>query len=135
KLVSTRLGGLAPGWRRLPDASASDRHPCHQDIARRGDGDGRASATLVAMRATHVLGAAAAIALLSLLVVGGIELSARSSARSAGPRLTLAQMRARLARSPAPLVPLHAQSGELLSGGLGALRSRLPSLRGTPLVV
>jgi thiol-disulfide isomerase/thioredoxin len=87
------------------------------------------------MRATHLLSAAAAIALLSLLVVGVIELSARSSARQAAPRLTLAQMRARLAGSPARLVPLHAQAGELLSGGLGGVRARLQSLRGTPIVV
>jgi cytochrome c biogenesis protein CcmG, thiol:disulfide interchange protein DsbE len=87
------------------------------------------------MRATHVLGCAAAIALLALLVVGLIELGGRSGARSARPHITLAQMRARLAGSPARLVPLHAQAGALLSGGLATVRARLAALRGTPLVV
>jgi thiol-disulfide isomerase/thioredoxin len=44
-------------------------------------------------------------------------------------------MRARLAGSPASLAELHAQAGEILSGGLPALRARLASLHGRPVVV
>ena len=44
-------------------------------------------------------------------------------------------MRARLAGSPAPLAALHAQAGELLPGGSGALRARLAALRGHPVVI
>ena len=54
---------------------------------------------------------------------------------AAPSKLTLAQMRARLAGSPAPLAALHAQADELLAGGLPALRARLAALRGTPVVV
>ncbi len=44
-------------------------------------------------------------------------------------------MRARLAGSPPPLAALHAQASEILPGGLGALRTRLAGLRGTPVVI
>src|ERR1700704_1776530 len=44
-------------------------------------------------------------------------------------------MRARLAGSPAPLASLHAQASELLPGGLTAVRARLASLHGQPLVI
>jgi thiol-disulfide isomerase/thioredoxin len=75
-----------------------------------------------------------ALALLVLLVVGLLQL-AGSSTSSAPPRLTAAEMRLRLAGSPAPLAALHEQGGELLAGGLPALRARLASLRGRPVVV
>ena len=41
----------------------------------------------------------------------------------------------RLAGSPAPLAALHAQADELLPGGAGALRARLASLHGYPVVI
>jgi len=44
-------------------------------------------------------------------------------------------MRERLSGSPPTLAALHAQAGEILSGGLPALRARLAALRGTPVVV
>ena len=44
-------------------------------------------------------------------------------------------MRARLRGSPAPLAALHAQAGELLPGGLPALRARLAALHGRPVVI
>jgi len=75
-----------------------------------------------------------ALVLAVLLVVGLLQLGGSASS-SAPPRLTVAEMRSRLAGSPAPLTALHAQAGELLSGGLGALRTRLASLRGRPVVV
>src|SRR2546421_346899 len=73
-------------------------------------------------------------ALLALLAVGLLELGGASTAPGTGPlKLTLAQMRARLAGSPRPLAELHAQAGELLSGS--ALHERLASLRGRPVVI
>jgi thiol-disulfide isomerase/thioredoxin len=87
------------------------------------------------MSATRLLGVAAAIALLALLTVGLIDLFSRSSARTAAPRLTLSQMQARLSGSPPLLAALHAQAGELLPGGLQAVRARMSALRGSPLVI
>jgi cytochrome c biogenesis protein CcmG, thiol:disulfide interchange protein DsbE len=78
--------------------------------------------------------AAVAAAVLVLLVVGLLQLRSPSSALTPS-RLTLAQMRTRLAGSPEALAVLHAQAGEILSGGLPALRARLAALRGTPLVI
>ena len=78
--------------------------------------------------------AAVTTAVLVLLVVGLLQLRGTSQA-TAPSTLTLAQMRAHLAGSPAPLAALHAQAGEILSGGLPALHARLAALRGTPVVV
>jgi thiol-disulfide isomerase/thioredoxin len=79
-----------------------------------------------------VLGAALAV----LVVVGLIELAGSSRPPAAAPvKLTLAQMRARLVGSPRPLAKLHAQAGELLSGGSSELHARLASLRGHPVVI
>jgi thiol-disulfide isomerase/thioredoxin len=74
-------------------------------------------------------------ALLALLVVGLVQLALSSGAPPPPSKLTLAQMRARLSGSPAPLAALHAQAGELLPGGLGALRARLVALRGRAVVI
>jgi len=79
--------------------------------------------------------AAAGVALLALLVVGLVQLAGSSGSPAQPSKLTLAQMRARLAGSPAPLAALHAQSGELLPGGLDAVRARLAALSGYPVVV
>ena len=76
---------------------------------------------------------AAGAAVLALLVIGLLQL--HTGASTAPSRLPLAQMRARLAGSPAPLRALHDQAGELLPGELPALRARLASLRGTPIVI
>jgi cytochrome c biogenesis protein CcmG/thiol:disulfide interchange protein DsbE len=76
------------------------------------------------------------VALLALLVVGLIQLNGSPGAPATAPAgLTLVQMRARLAGSPAPLAALHAQAGEILPGGLHDLRARLAALRGRPLVI
>jgi cytochrome c biogenesis protein CcmG, thiol:disulfide interchange protein DsbE len=81
--------------------------------------------------------AAVAVAILAVLVVGLLQL--RSSPSGSGSaqtqRLTLAEVRTRLAGSPATLAGVHAQAGQLISGGLPALRARLAQLRGTPIVV
>lgn len=79
--------------------------------------------------------AASGVALLVLLLVGLVQLAGSSSAPSTPSTLTLAQMRARLSGSPAPLASLHAQAGDLLPGGLRALQSRLAALRGRAVVI
>jgi cytochrome c biogenesis protein CcmG, thiol:disulfide interchange protein DsbE len=79
--------------------------------------------------------AAGGIALLALLVVGLVQLASSSPAPIRSSKLTLAQMRARLAGSPAPLAALHAQAAQLLPGGSKALRARLAALRGRPIVI
>ena len=73
-------------------------------------------------------------AVLAILVVGLVQL-ARPSTAPAPSKLTVAQMRASLAGSPASLAALHAQANEILPGGLPALRARLAGLRGSPVVV
>ena len=85
---------------------------------------------------------AAGVALLALLIMGLVQLAGSRSnsppgagAGTAATPLTLAQMRERLAGSPAPLAALHAQAGELLPGGSRALRARLAVLRGHPVVI
>ncbi len=78
--------------------------------------------------------AAAAAAVVVLLSIGLIQLAGASSPPPPS-RLTLTQMRQRLAGSPAPLASLHAQADEVLPGGLPALRTRLARLRGTPVVI
>ncbi|MCW2970334.1 MAG: TlpA family protein disulfide reductase [Solirubrobacterales bacterium] len=79
---------------------------------------------------------AGGVALAALLVVGLIQLTRSSPVPASGPsRLTLSEMRASLGGSPAPLAALHAQASEILPGGLPALRSRLASLHGRPIVI
>jgi thiol-disulfide isomerase/thioredoxin len=85
------------------------------------------------MTPARVLIAAAAIAVLVLLVIGLTQL--HTSPGSAPVRLSAAQMRARLQGSAPLLAALHAQSGELLPGGLHAVRARLHALRGVPVVI
>jgi cytochrome c biogenesis protein CcmG, thiol:disulfide interchange protein DsbE len=79
--------------------------------------------------------AAGGILLLALLAIGLIQLGGTSPAPPASAKLTPAQVRSRLSGSSGPLVALHAQAGQLLSGGMPALRARLASLRGWPVVI
>jgi cytochrome c biogenesis protein CcmG, thiol:disulfide interchange protein DsbE len=79
--------------------------------------------------------ACAAAVLLALLIAGLVELAGSTSTATQGPRLSAAQMRADLRGSPAPLAELHAQAGQLLPGGLGAVRARIAALRGAGLAV
>ncbi len=69
-----------------------------------------------------------------LLVIGLLQLSGGTGTTTASS-LTPAEMQARLAGSPPRLAALHAQAGELLGGGLAALRARLAVLHGEPLVI
>lgn len=79
--------------------------------------------------------AAGGLALLALLAVGLAQLAGSSDSPADPSKLTAAQMRARLTGAPAPLAALHAQSGELLPGGLHAVRARLSALHGYPVVI
>jgi cytochrome c biogenesis protein CcmG/thiol:disulfide interchange protein DsbE len=87
------------------------------------------------MTAKRLAIAAGVVAILALLVVGLVELAGSSPSPTRPSKLTLAQMREQLAGSPAPLARLHAQASELLPGGLAALKARLASLRGQPVVI
>ncbi len=86
---------------------------------------------------TRLLATLAIVAVIALLVVGLVQLAGSSSPGASGSasRLTLTQVDARLAGSPAPLTVLHAQAGQILSGGADALHARVAALRGYPLVI
>ena len=85
------------------------------------------------MTAKRSLLALAALALAVLLGVGLAQLGGPT--RAAPSRLSPAQVQARLAGSPPPLAALHAQGGQIIGGGLPALRVRMAALRGRPIVV
>jgi cytochrome c biogenesis protein CcmG/thiol:disulfide interchange protein DsbE len=86
------------------------------------------------MRAARLgISAAAVVAVIVLVVIGFTQLGGTTA--SSAPDLSAAQIQARLAGSPAPLAALHVQAGDLLDGGLAAVRSRLAGLRGTPVVI
>jgi len=76
-----------------------------------------------------------ALAVVVLLVVGLLQLGSSATSPPAPSRLTPAQMQARLAGSPAELAALHSQANQLLGGGLAAIRARLASLKGRPVVI
>jgi len=76
----------------------------------------------------------AALAVTALVVVGLLQ--DRGTSKTAEPApLTAAQVRAELAGSPPVLEALHRQGGQMLDGGLTAIRARLQLLAGTPVVV
>src|SRR5207244_1396026 len=79
--------------------------------------------------------AAGAVAILVVLGIGLVELASSTSPPVKSAQLTPAQMSARLSGSPAPLAALHAQAGQLLPGGLAAVRARTAALRGRGLVI
>lgn len=87
-----------------------------------------------AMTFKRITIAAAAAAVIALLAVGLVRLGSTASTVPTA-RLTAAEIRERLAGAPEPLAALHAQTDDILSGGLPALRARLATLRGTPLVI
>ena len=86
----------------------------------------------MASRATIAVGG---LAVLALLAVGLVQLTSSSRSPIKPSGLTVAQMQARLAGSPAPLSALHAQANELLGGGARARPARLATLRGLPVVI
>ena len=85
----------------------------------------------------RLLTATGTLTLLAVLAVGLVQLAGQPHTGTNAPtiELTAAQMQAQLAGSPAPLATLHAQASELLGGGRRALRARLATLRGWPLVI
>jgi cytochrome c biogenesis protein CcmG, thiol:disulfide interchange protein DsbE len=93
----------------------------------------------IAVTQARALATVAGLALLAVLVIGLIELAGSAPRRSpsgrASPTLTLDQVQARLAGSPAPLAALHNQADAILTGGPTALRARLAGLRGYPVVI
>jgi cytochrome c biogenesis protein CcmG/thiol:disulfide interchange protein DsbE len=76
--------------------------------------------------------ASATLAVAALLVVGLLQLGGSSTA-STPSKLTLAQMKARLAGSPAPLAALHTHANEILP--VADLRIELGALHGLPVVI
>jgi cytochrome c biogenesis protein CcmG/thiol:disulfide interchange protein DsbE len=87
------------------------------------------------MTPTRLAIAAAGAAVLLLLVIGLLQVGGSATTPTAPSKLTLAQMRERLAGSASPLAGLHEQAAEILPGGLAALRARLAALRGNPVVI
>src|SRR5271163_829604 len=77
----------------------------------------------------------ALLVLAAVVTVGIVQASHRNHTGGLGPAPSPAQVQAALADSPPPLAALHTQSGQLLGGGERALRARLASLRGYPVVV
>jgi thiol-disulfide isomerase/thioredoxin len=79
------------------------------------------------------------IALAGLAVIAAVVVGlGQTSGNNAPPppsRLTPAEIKRRLAGSPAPLAALHRQANELLGGGTAAVRDRLADLRGHPVVL
>ncbi|HEY3585868.1 MAG TPA: TlpA disulfide reductase family protein [Myxococcaceae bacterium] len=87
------------------------------------------------MTPTRLAIAAAGAAVLLLLVIGLLQLEGSTTTSTPSSKLTLAQMRERLAESAPPLAGLHEQASEILPGGLPALRARLAALHGNPVVI
>ncbi len=85
-------------------------------------------------RQSALLGVAL-LALAAVVAIGIVQASHRDDGAGLGPAPTAAQVGAELAGSPAPLAALHAQAGQLLPGGERALRARLASLQGYPIVI
>jgi len=75
--------------------------------------------------------------MLTAVLVVGLKQAGGSSDDAAprAARFDLSAARKRLAGSPAPLAALHAQSAQLLDGGVPAFERRLAALKGTPVVV
>ncbi len=105
-----------------------------EDIAPGGplEGSGHLP-TCAAMNRKRLSLAVAGVVVAVVLAIGLAELPGGSTTPPS--KLTLAEMRDRLQGAPAPLAALHAQAGELLPGGLSALRRRLAELRGVPVVI
>jgi thiol-disulfide isomerase/thioredoxin len=87
------------------------------------------------MTPKRLLLSSCALVVLALLVVGLVQLAGGAQHGVATSKLSAAQIDTRLARSPAPLSALHTQADEVLPGGARALRDRLGTLHGYPLVI
>jgi thiol-disulfide isomerase/thioredoxin len=70
-----------------------------------------------------------------VLAIGLSQAGGGEAGEEAAAPFDLQAARAQLEGAPAPLAALHAQSGELLDGGVDAFRARLRELRGRPVVI
>jgi cytochrome c biogenesis protein CcmG/thiol:disulfide interchange protein DsbE len=70
-----------------------------------------------------------------VLVIGLSQAGGRKADEPPAKPFDLATAQKRLAGSPAPLAALHAQSSQLLEGGVPAFEKRLATLKGTPVVI
>jgi thiol-disulfide isomerase/thioredoxin len=77
------------------------------------------------------------VILTAVLVVGLSQAGEKTDDPSAAEpqAYDLAAAKRQLAGAPAPLAALHAQSSELLEGGVPAFEKRLAALKGTPVVI
>jgi thiol-disulfide isomerase/thioredoxin len=73
------------------------------------------------------------VALLAVLVIGLTSASGGDNATD--PPDSLEDAKEQLAGAPAPLAELHAQSNQLLDGGIPAFDQRVAALKGHPIVV
>jgi cytochrome c biogenesis protein CcmG/thiol:disulfide interchange protein DsbE len=77
----------------------------------------------------------ALVVLLAALVAFAIVVAGGSTRTPHSVALGRSAVAAALAGSPAVLASLHAQAGQLLTGGPGAFAARLKRLRGYPIVI
>jgi len=89
--------------------------------------------SLIPMRRAIAL--LAALALVTILVIGLTQAGDDSPPEQAAPAFDLAQAKQQLAGSPAPLAALYEQSNTILDGGVSAFQSRIDGLAGHPAVV
>jgi cytochrome c biogenesis protein CcmG, thiol:disulfide interchange protein DsbE len=75
--------------------------------------------------------------LTAVLVIGLSQAGGDGNDENAAeaPPFDLRAAKAQLAGAPAPLAALHAQSAQLLEGGVPAFEKRLAALEGTPVVI
>ncbi len=77
----------------------------------------------------------AGLALVAVVVVGIRQAASETAEPPRARSLSAAEIARRLDGAPAPLAALHRQANTLLDGGPRALRARLATLRGHPVVV
>jgi thiol-disulfide isomerase/thioredoxin len=78
------------------------------------------------------------VILTAVLVVGLSQAGSKTEeppAAATQEEFDLDAAKAKLAGAPAPLAELHAQSSQLLDGGVPAFKRRLAELKGTPVVI
>jgi cytochrome c biogenesis protein CcmG, thiol:disulfide interchange protein DsbE len=75
------------------------------------------------------------VLMLTAVLVVGLSQAGGGSEEEPAPAFDLDAALARLDGAPAPLARLHAQSSELLDGGVPAFEQRLKELRGKPVVI
>jgi cytochrome c biogenesis protein CcmG, thiol:disulfide interchange protein DsbE len=85
----------------------------------------------VKRRVAWILGV---LILTAVLVIGLTQAGGKSSDEKLG-KFDLQAAQKQLAGAPAPLAALHAQSAELLDGGVPAFDKRLTALKGHPVVI